>query len=222
MTRPFFFVVLLCSAVISGAGCSAARSAYYDAWEKAGYSKRERLVDNVKAAREQQVEAKQQFATALDEFKSVTHFQGGDLEAVYNKLNDQYKGCESRADGVRSKIQAVKNVGEKLFAEWTGEIAQIKDDPGMQQQSQQLYDKTHRSYDQLVGRMDKAAATMDPVLVKFKNRVLFIKANLNAQAIASLKGTELDLGGDIDKLIKEMDVSINEADAFISQVHSEK
>jgi hypothetical protein len=222
MMRALFLLIALCSIALPGAGCSAARSAYYDAWEKAGYSKRERLVDNVKAARQQQVEAKQQFATALDEFKSVTHFQGGDLEAVYNKINDQYKGCESRADAVRSKIQAVKNVGAKLFDEWTGEIAQIKDDPGMQQQSQQLYDKTHHSYEQMVRRMDIAAATMDPVLVKFKNRVLFIKANLNAQAIASLKGTELDLGGDIDKLLKEMDVSITEADAFISQVHSEK
>ncbi|MDB5358212.1 MAG: hypothetical protein JWN24_4665 [Phycisphaerales bacterium] len=52
--------------------------------------------------------------------------------------------------------------------------------------------------------------------------VLFIKANLNAQAIASLKGTELDLGGDIDKLIKEMEASIAEADAFIAQTHTEK
>jgi hypothetical protein len=222
MTRFVLLVVALCGITLAGTGCSAARGAYYDAWEKAGYSKRERLVDNVKAARKEQVQAKQQFATALEEFKSVTHFQGGDLEALYNRINKQYEGCESRAGAVKSKIQAVKNVGAKLFAEWTGEIAQIKDDPALQQQSQQLYDKTHRSYDQLVVRMDAAAATMDPVLVKFKNRVLFIKANLNAQAIASLKGTELDLGGDIDRLIKEMEASIAEADAFIAQTHSEK
>ena len=38
---------------------------------------------------------------------------------------------------------------------------------------------------------------MEPVLTKFKNRVLFIKHNLNAQAIASLKGTEIELGGEI-------------------------
>jgi hypothetical protein len=64
--------------------------------------------------------------------------------------------------------------------------------------------------------MDSAAGTMDPVLQKFKNRVLFLKANLNAQAIASLKGTEVELGGDIDNLIKEMEASIAEADQFIA------
>ena len=37
-----------------------------------------------------------------------------------------------------------------------------------------------------------------------------------AQAIASLQGTEVELGGDIDNLIKEMQASIDEADQFIS------
>jgi hypothetical protein len=83
------------------------------------------------------------------------------------------------------------------------------------------YAKTHQNYNQLVRRMD-AAATMDPVLTKFHNRVLFIKANLNAQAIASLQGTELELGGDINNLIKQMEASIAEADRFIAQVQSSK
>jgi hypothetical protein len=70
--------------------------------------------------------------------------------------------------------------------------------------------------------MDTAAASMDPVLTRFHNRVLFIKGNLNAQAIASLKGTEVELGGDIDKLIKEMEASIAEADQFIAQIGPQK
>lgn len=68
--------------------------------------------------------------------------------------------------------------------------------------------------------MDAAAAKMPPVLAKFKDRVLFVKHNLNAQAIASLKGTELELGGDVDSLIKEMNASIAEADRFIAQVQA--
>lgn len=207
---------------IAGSGCATTRSAYYNAWEKLGYSKRQRLVDDVKAARDKQDEAKQQFASALDQFKSVVNFKGGDLEALYNKLNAQYERCDSDAGAVRSKIQSVKNVATALFNEWQGEIAEMKDDPSLQSQSKDLYAKTHRNYDQLVTRMDAAAATMDPVLTKFHNRVLFIKANLNAQAIASLQGTELELGGDINNLIKEMEASIAEADRFIAQVQSKK
>src|SRR5687768_9576841 len=95
---PFVLFVLVLT------GCSTSREMYYNAWEKFGYAKRERLVDNVKEARQEQVEAKQQFANALEQFRSVVNFQGGDLEKVYNKLNDQYETCESQAGEVKSKI----------------------------------------------------------------------------------------------------------------------
>ena len=203
-------------------GCGATRRAYYNTWEKFGYAKRERLVDNVKAARQEQVQAKKQFATALDQFRSVVNFKGGDLEAVYDKLNREYQRCEGQAGEVRDKIASVKNVAQALFDEWEGEVAQIKDDPSLQRQSRNLLDRTKDNYGEMIDRMDAAAASMDPVLTKFKNRVLFIKANLNAQAIASLKGTEMELGGDIEKLIREMEASIAEADAFIEGIQGKK
>jgi Skp family chaperone for outer membrane proteins len=214
-------IVLLAFALISG-GCGTTRKAYYNAWEKFGYAKRERLVDNVKAARQEQVDAKKQFATALEQFKSVVNFSGGDLEGMYNKLNREYERSDAEAGRVRSKVQSVKNVAAALFDEWKGEIGQIQGDSTLQRKSQELYDRTRQSYGEMISRMDTAAASMDPVLTKFKNRVLFIKHNLNAQAIASLKGTEVELGGDIDRLIREMNASIQEADDFIRELEPKK
>jgi hypothetical protein len=214
--------VLLLVLALLAVGCQSTRNMYYNAWEKMGYAKRDRLVDNVKDARNEQAKAKDQFASALDQFKSVVNFEGGDLQAMYNKLNKQFQGCNDRAASVKDKIASVKNVGTALFDEWQGEVKSMKDDPSLQQKNQQLYDKTKTSYDEMLKRMDTAAASMDPVLSRFHNRVLFIKGNLNAQAIASLKGTEVELGGDIDKLIKEMEASIAEADQFISQIGPQK
>jgi hypothetical protein len=208
-----FCIVSSCMLV----GCQTVRTGYYDAWEKFGYAKRERLVDNVKAAATEQGEAKEQFVTALEQFKSVVNFDGGNLEAVYNKLNKEYERCEDAADDVNGKIDAVKNVAKSLFTEWQGEVNEISD-ASLKSKSQTLYDKTQVSYEQMIARMDTAAASMTPVLTSFKDRVLFIKANLNAQAIASLKGTELELGNEIAQLIKEMEASIKEADEFIAEV----
>ena len=216
-----YSLVLTCVAALAG-GCATTRKAYYNAWEKFGYAKRERLVDNVKAARQEQVQAKQEFASALEQFKSVVHFEGGALEALYNKLNKEYQRCESQTGEVKTKIQSVKNVAGALFQEWEQEAGQIKDDPSLQQQSRALLQRTRGSYNEMIQRMDAAAATMDPVLTKFRNRVLFIKHNLNAQAIASLKGAELEMGGDIERLIREMEASIAEADAFIAEVQGKK
>jgi uncharacterized protein Yka (UPF0111/DUF47 family) len=214
-------LLLLVLASLIG-GCAKTRSVYYNTWERFGYAKRERLVDNVKAAREEQVQAKKEFASALDQFKSVVRFEGSDLEKLYNRLDKQYQRCDGQAGEVRSKIQSVKNVATALFKEWEQEIGEIKDDASLQQQSRKLLDRTRGNYGEMIHRMDAAAATMDPVLKNFKNRVLFIKHNLNAQAIASLKGTEVDLGRDIEKLVREMEASIAEADAFIAEVQGKK
>jgi hypothetical protein len=214
-------VVALCLMMFALPGCETTRKAYYNTWESMGYAKRERLVDNVKEARQEQVKAKQQFASALEEFKSVVNFQGGDLESVYNKLNKQYERSDAQAGKVRDKITGVKRVAKALFDEWNGEVGQIKD-PKLQGKSRQLYDQTHANYDQMIKRMDTAAGSMDPVLQNFKDRVLFLKGNLNAQAIASLKGTEIELGSDIDNLIKEMEASIREADQFIQNLEGGK
>ena len=215
-------VIALLLAAGSSTGCQTVREKYYNAWEGMGYAKRERLADNVKAAVKEQDDAKKQFASALEEFKSVTNYDGGALEPIYNKLKASYDKSSNEAGDVNSKIASVRHVGDALFSEWQGEVKQIKDDDALQKQSQNLLDKTKTSYNEMLSHMDAAAATMQPVLTKFNNRVLFIKANLNAQAIASLKGTELDLGKDIDKLIKEMEASIAEADQFINEISPKK
>jgi hypothetical protein len=198
-------------------GCQTTREAYYNAWEGIGYAKRERLVDNVKKAAKAQEEAKEQFTSALEQFKSVVNYDGGDLEKMYNKLDDEYEDSAEQAEEVKSRISSVKNVARALFDEWRGEIKEISDS-SLRRKSENLFDKTKDSYDELAERMDTAAASLDPVLKGFKDRVLFVKHNLNAQAIASLKGTELELGKEIEDLVRQMEASIAEADKFIAEL----
>jgi hypothetical protein len=69
--------------------------------------------------------------------------------------------------------------------------------------------------------MKRAETKMDPVLAKFKDQVLFLKHNLNAQAIASLKSELVSVEGNIASLIKEMETSIKEADSFIASMAKE-
>ena len=46
-----------------------------------------------------------------------------------------------------------------------------------------------------------------------------MKHNLNAQAVASLRGESLNIQKDIENLISEMDKSIESADRFIKDMH---
>ena len=66
--------------------------------------------------------------------------------------------------------------------------------------------------------MHKSEAKMQPVLTAFHDQVLFLKHNLNAQAVASLQSTAAGIDKDVQALIKDMEASINEANDFIKQM----
>ena len=56
---------------------------------------------------------------------------------------------------------------------------------------------------------------LDPVLTVFRDQVLYLKHNLNAQAVASLKGEATNIQNDIARLIEQMNASIARADEFV-------
>lgn len=195
----------------------ACQSAYYKTMEAFGVHKRKILVDRVGDARDQQEEAKKQFQTTLARFKELTGFQGGDLEALYEKLNKEYERCDSEAQAVGSRIDKVDDVAKAMFAEWKKELGEYTDQD-LRKQSAVKLAETESRCNQLVATMRRAEKAMHPVLAAFKDRVLFLKHNLNAQAIASLQGHAVKLEDDIGKLVQEMEASIREANAFIDSI----
>jgi len=197
-----------------GALGSACSSIYYDTLEKFGIEKRDVLADRVEEGRDAQQEAGEQFKTTLEAFKSATGFQGGKLEDTYNKLNDEYERCESSAEEVSDRIESIESVATDLFAEWKTEINEISS-PELRSNSQNLLTQTKDRYQDLIGAMKKAESRMPPVLTAFKDQVLFLKHNLNAQAIASLQSNVAGIEKDVAKLVSDMEASIAEADAFI-------
>lgn len=186
-----------------------------------GQAKRDQLVNRVEEARDEQEQAKQQFRSALDEFLAVTN-AGSDpsvkeLETRYRSLEREYERSKDAADDVRGRIRAVENVAGALFSEWSKELALYNDAQMRSQAERQLRD-TRRQYDDLLQAMKDAEARMDPVLRAFQDQVLFLKHNLNARAIASLGGTARQIQSDVQRLIREMEASINQANEFINQM----
>lgn len=182
--------------------------------EKFGYAKREQLVDRVESARDSQDAAREQFADALEEFLAVTGAEGGDLEARYSDLKRAYERSEARADTVRERIKAVERVATALFSEWEEELEQYENE-SLRAASRARLSDTRSQYDALIGVMRRAESRMDPVLRAFNDQVLFLKHNLNARAISSLRETASGVESDVEELIREMNRSIAEADAFI-------
>lgn len=199
-------------------GCQIA---YYGAMEKLGYHKWDLLVSDVQKARDAQEEAKEQFQTAFEQFSTVLNFKGGALQDTYEKLNAEYERSESKAQAVHDRIASVEDVSEALFREWEEELGQYSN-ARLRRVSQQKLDRTRSQYSHLIEVMKRAEKKMAPVIAAFKDQVLFLKYNLNAQAIASLKQELVSVENDIASLIKDMEASIKEADSFLNAMGQEK
>ncbi len=208
MKRLIPVLLLVCLVTVS------CRSTYYAVWEKLGREKRDLLRGNVEKARNEQKDASEEFKHALTQLKELTKFDGGKLEKAYNQFKDQYDTCVERADAVRSRVEKVETIAADLFAEWETELNSISNE-SLRANSRDKRRDTKKKYETLHASMKRAEQSMDPVLTQFRDYVLYLKHNLNAQAIGSLKGEAAAIELEIGKLLHDMNRSIREADEFI-------
>ena len=162
---------------------TACQSAYYGAMERLGVAKRDIMVDRVEEAQDAQQEGQEQFQNALEQFRSVVNFDGGDLQQVYDRLDAEFQRSEQAADRIRDRIEAVEDVADALFDEWEDEL-DLYTNQQLRRDSEQQLRATRDRYDQLARAMQRSEATLDPVLDSLRDNVLYLKHNLNARAIA--------------------------------------
>ncbi|MGE5294472.1 MAG: DUF2959 domain-containing protein [Solirubrobacterales bacterium] len=217
MKRFIWQIVTVLGALTVLAGC---KSTYYSTMEKLGYHKREILVDRVQDARDAQEQAKKQFESAMEQFSAVVGFEGGELEKTYKRLKSELDRSEEKAQAVHGRIQDVQSVAKALFREWQEELNQYTN-AELKNLSQQRLEQTQERYNRLIEAMQRAETRITPVLASFRDQVLFLKHNLNAQAIASLEDELATVRSDVTTLVKAMEASIAEANDFIKAMGQE-
>ncbi|ODC05435.1 DNA repair protein [Terasakiispira papahanaumokuakeensis] len=198
------------------AGCS---SMYYATMEKLGIEKRDIMVDRVEDARDAQHEAQDTFRSSLERFQQVVDVPDTPLKAKYEQVREAYEQSEAAADEVHERIDAVQDVAEALFDEWQDELSRY-DSASLRRSSERQLKNTEHHYQQLMKSMRQAEDRMTPVLSAFEDQMLFLKHNLNAQAIGALEGELGHIRQDVDQLIRQMEVSIKDSEAFIQQFRS--
>lgn len=203
--------------LLAGLLLTGCRSTYYAAWEQVGVHKRDLLKKRVAAARDDQQAASAQFKDALTRLKELYGFEGGPLEKAYTALKSDYERAADRAATVRKRIRDVETVADDLFTEWEKELKEMAT-PSLQAASRAQWRETRGRYESLHAALKKAEQSMEPVLVKLKDHVLYLKHNLNAAAIASLKGESAGIQGEIARLLADMNASIAQAEEFIRQM----
>jgi ElaB/YqjD/DUF883 family membrane-anchored ribosome-binding protein len=175
---------------------------------------RDLLVDRVEDARDAQQETIEEFQTAMEKFKAVTGFEGGELEAQYEKLKAAYERSADQSAEIGDKVDKVTLAANALLDEWRVELKDYHDER-MRRMAEIKFDQTRAHAERLIASMRAVETRTKPVLALFRDQVLFLKHNLNARAISSLDRERVRIEGDVNILIAEMQAAIDEADRFI-------
>jgi ElaB/YqjD/DUF883 family membrane-anchored ribosome-binding protein len=211
---PRTLTLALLAATTLLAGCE---TAYYSAMESVGFAKRDILASRVVSARDSQLAAKEEITDALTEFGKVVSYEGGDLETQYKRLAAQLEDSEEAARAVRSRIADVEGVADALFDEWQAELAQYSS-ASLRSQSEQQLRQTRERYREMLGAMKRAEGRLEPALQPLRDQVLFLKHNLNARAVAGLKGEVSRVDAQVNQLVAELNKAIAEANSFIADL----
>ena len=186
-----------------------------------GHHKRDIVVIHVDHACNSLKGTRDQFEDALEQFKNIVNVEETSLEHRYKLLKRQFEFCKSKTDEVSSQITIIEEVSESLFKEWEEELSQYSN-RALRTKSRQQLKESKKQYSRLIKTMRKAESRIHPVLSAFKDQVLFLKHNLNAQAIAALQHEFVGIGIDISQLIEVMETTINEASQFVSTLVDQK
>jgi len=206
------------AALVLLGGCT---SSYYKAMKTFGKEKRDILVSRVKDSKKDQLQAKEQIKTTMESFQALTGFQGGSLEKNYKKLNGEYEKAADSAQKLHNRIDSIDQVSGDLFKEWQSEIDGMENKK-LKAQSAVLLKQSRLSEAGYVKSMRQTEARMTPVITAFRDQVTFLKHNLNARAIGSLKGTSAKMSTDVDVLMVSLDGSMAQADALIASLNADQ
>ena len=186
----------------------------------AGIHKRDILVDRVSDTRNAQKDSQEQFKSALEQLSTIINFNGGKLQDVYEAMQDEYDASVSAAEKVTSRIGKVESVANALFDEWREELEQYSS-AKMRKDSEKKLKQTERKFTKLLRSMRQAERKMEPVLTALKDNTLYLKHNLNAQAIGAIKGEYDRIKADVNALINDMNIAIKESDTFIAEMEKQ-
>ncbi|MBP6343913.1 MAG: DUF2959 family protein [Candidatus Omnitrophica bacterium] len=203
---------LVLMVVVLSSGC---QTLYNTTLEKVfGVEKRQIFKKSVEDVNAQQKKAQETFQDSITRLKELYNFKGGQLESVYNKLKSSFENAQSEADKVHERIQNMDGVAKSMFSEWDKEIKTYSN-PVFAENSRKQYSETKSRYSVLIKSVRESEASMKPVLKQLSDHVMYLKHNLNASSIGTLKGESSAIESQIEGLVDGMNKSIAEADSFI-------
>jgi len=199
-------------------GCS---STYYKIWEKLGREKRDLLVSHVGAVKEEQAESTEQIKDALTRLQESYGKPDTKLQAFYDRLKADDTEAQEKAKTLRSRIDRMNTTARDLFKEWEKEIEEFSN-PEYKSKSRANLDRSKTRFQALSNALKQSTSRMKPLLTRLHETTIFLKHNLNAQSLGTLKKEGREIERSLEALLKQINTAQKEADDFLNTISNEE
>jgi len=175
----------------------------------------EDLVDSVRAADEEAVEARTDFDAAFALYQRVTTPQAAELDDLADDFADAIESCRERFEDLATRRTKVDEEATTLFQGWNEELGRYSLEL-MREKSAAMLADTEKRTERVTKALERLQTRMEPVVKKLEDYALFFHHNLNPRAIATLEDTYKDFDAEYRALVSELEKTRAEITQFLA------
>jgi len=175
------------------------------------------LLDDFEEARDELMSAQAEFTETYNLFTRLNQYQAGELERIYEDFQDEFADCEEEASDLTDRMEKLDATSTSLFEEWNTEL-ELFHSPAMRQKSEELLRDAEGRYAVARHALKELRQAMDPVLLGYRDYILFFNHNLNPRAIATLGEMNVDFEDDVVALHAELESAREAMERFLDVV----
>ncbi len=188
----------------------------------AGTSERSQSIDQVdellrriERVQAETAVAKESAHSALNELCTLVSpgFQG-DAAMAFAKFIAASETSEEQGENLRDSVDPMRDAADDLFRRWTKDMEAFGNSR-MRQRSQTRLDETRTSYQGIVGATQAAQIALDAFHDDLRDHATFLRHDLNANSVASLRGDVRDLREQFEGLEVRFDATVAAARAYV-------
>lgn len=138
----------------------------------------------------------------------------GDAAAEFAKFLTASQTSEDQAETLRDAVEPMKDAADDLFQRWTKDMEAFGNSK-MRQRSQTRLDETRTRFQSILGATQSAQIALDAFHDDMRDHALFLRHDLNAAAVASIRSDVRALNEQIQGLDTRFDATTAAARAYV-------
>lgn len=158
-----------------------------------------------------------QYDGAIDAFRRVVAFDGGDVETRFRAAKQSYEQGKIKAESASHLIKRIDDSAKQVLAEWESELKNYSDQ-ARQQDSKTRLDAARKDHEETIKELREAQAAMQPVLSQMNDLVLYLRHRLNEVALRGVPAAADKIDRDVAEYLESLNKAIDRADGFLKKL----